>query len=199
MSNSTTGEENMLLALAVGAGFVWWWYRQQQQLAAQVGVDNSFTGDVAEVETKISNYVGATVTGQTRGERNNNPGNIIRDNPQTQWQGIAPVQQDSKFVQFLDALHGIRAAHVNLLTAFNVHGRNNVHDIITAYAPVKDNNDTAAYIAFVSNALGVGATQTINLNDLPTASAFVDAVIRKENGRNIYTQDGTFAQAMAMT
>lgn len=192
-------DNNTLLAVAVGAGFVWWWYRQQQQLAVQVGTDSSFTGDVATVETKISNYVGAKVTGQTRGERNNNPGNIIRDNPQTQWQGIAPVQQDSKFVQFLDALHGIRAAHINLLTAFNVHGRTNVHDIITAYAPAKDDNNTAAYIAFISNALGVAPTQTINMNDLPTASAFVDAVIRQENNRNIYVSDGTFAQAMAMT
>lgn len=196
-----TKGDNELLALIVGGAAIYWWYQQQQSTAAAMGVSNTFEGDVESATSTISNYVAANVQGATRGERNNNPGNIVLSNPPIAWLGLAPVQTDPKFYQFTSALYGIRACHVNLLTYYNVHGYNTVQSIISAWAPPRapDYNNTGAYIAFVCNKMGVGPTQVIDLTDATTAMSLVDAIITKENGRDIYAASGQLAQAMAMT
>jgi hypothetical protein len=142
-----------------------------------------------------------TVTGLSRGERNNNPGNINLKNglgQVIQWQGLAPTQTDSRFAQFTDATYGIRALHKNTLTIFG-RGNNTVQTLIYTYAPPTENN-TAIYVANVAAALGVAPTDVIDMNDSNTANVICDAIIKVENnGRNIFVATGQFAQGMAMT
>jgi hypothetical protein len=192
---------NALLALIVGGAALYWWYQQQQQQAAAMGVDNTLEGDIDSASSAVANYVAANVQGQTRGERNNNPGNIRKTVPPIPWQGLAPVQTDPDFSQFVNPLYGIRALHLNLLTYYNTHGYKTIQSIISAWAPPKppDNNNTGAYIAFVSNKMGIGTTTVLDLTDTTTAMSLVDAIITKENGRDIYAGNGQLAAAMAMT
>lgn len=198
----TSGGNDVLLALVIGGALWYWWTQQQTALPTDATdtdtTDSSIVDQVDSVASQVGNYVESTVTGQTRGERNNNPGNIRHTTPETMWQGISPTQADSAFVQFVSPLYGIRALHVNLLTYFNKYGLNTINTIIQRWAPPQDNNPTGIYISHVVAGTGIPAGQVIDMNDLPTATAIVAAIITQENGRNIYVDDGTLDQAMAM-
>jgi len=121
----------------------------------------------------------------TRGERNNNPGNL-RPAGYT-WQGQTGQDCGSMgcYVKFSTPVMGIRALARDLLTKYN-RGLDTVRKIINAYAPPVENN-TASYINAVANKLGVSPDTRINMGDINTHIAFVYAVIRHENGRVIYT------------
>ena len=62
----------------------------------------------------------------TRGERNNNPGNIRKG---SNWQGLAPEQTDSAFGQFTEAKWGIRAL-AKVLLQYGQQGRDTVQAIV---------------------------------------------------------------------
>lgn len=133
-------------------------------------------------EPSFLESIGVSFMSATRGERNNNPGNI-RITP-INWQGKV-AGTDKSFETFADARAGIRALAVNLRTYQNVHGLNTVRQIITRYAPASE-NDTGAYVRAVANALGVGPDEAINLADRQTLVDLVTAIIKHENGRVIY-------------
>lgn len=112
-----------------------------------------------------------------RGIRNNNPGNIVRNN-RVKWVGQSPVQNDPKFVQFTDAVYGIRALYRNLLTYRKQYGLNTIKGIIEKWAPPHENN-TKKYIAAVSKTLGISP-----ITPLTAASQYlpiVKTIIFKEN------------------
>lgn len=120
----------------------------------------------------------------TRGERNNNPGNIDRNT--TQWQGMSADQcGDKRFVVFDSPVYGIRALAKTLLTYQRKHGLRTVTAIVDRWAPPVE-NDTGAYVRQVARALKVAATQAINLSQRETLTALVAAIIAHENGRCIY-------------
>lgn len=124
----------------------------------------------------------------TRGERNNNPGNIVRDGDH--WQGMAADQSgDSRFVVFETAHFGIRALGVILKNYQRKHGLKTVREIITRWAPPEDHNNTEAYISAVAGEMGVEDTATIDLNGHGTMRGLVVGVIRHENGRVAYGDD----------
>lgn len=85
-----------------------------------------------------------------RGIRNCNPLNIRHSS--VKWAGMSPDQTDTDFVQFVDILHGIRAAFVNLRTHLKqdaqVLKRTTVRKEIARWAPASENN-VDAYVAFV--------------------------------------------------
>lgn len=124
------------------------------------------------------------ITGnKTRGERNNNPGNIRFDSRWT-WKG--QVSQDSGGYLIFDyPENGIRAIVKDLLSKF-ARGLNTVYGIISVYAPPSENN-TKSYIDAVSSALGVSSTASLDLMNTGTMRGFVRAIIKHENGRIIYT------------
>jgi len=124
------------------------------------------------------------LTSIPRGIRNNNPGNIrLGDN----WQGLAAVQTDGSFCQFIDVEHGIRAMAVIIRnTYYRSRKRNTVALIISSWAPTNE-NDTAAYISNVCKALGVGPDDIINLERDVTLATLIAAVIKHENGIMPYT------------
>lgn len=120
----------------------------------------------------------------TRGERNNNPGNIRASH--TWWLGESMESTDPAFEQFNNPDDGIRALAL-LLKNYQVRGGlNTIRKIIERYAPQTENN-TDAYISAVSDEVGVPADQVIYLSDATTLAHLVRAIIRHENGRVIYS------------
>lgn len=124
----------------------------------------------------------------TRGERNNNPGNIDRQ-PGVHWVGQSADQSgDPRFVVFDEAKYGIRALAKVLLTYFKKHGLNTVRRIINRWAPPNE-NDSAAYVNHVAQQLGVGADAQIDLFDGDILAGLVKAIIAHENGDMPYAAD----------
>ncbi len=80
---------------------------------------------------------------QTRGIRNNNPGNIRKG---CKWIGLKFDQKDPNFCQFISMKWGLRALCVTLRTYVQTHKRKNVSLIIQRWAPPEDHNNTLAYI-----------------------------------------------------
>lgn len=79
--------------------------------------------------------------------KNNNPCNIIYDG--TNWLGI--VGSDGRFCEFVDMIHGLRAAMINLRNYQIKHGINTISAAIARHAPPSDNNPTENYIKYVAD------------------------------------------------
>ncbi len=129
----------------------------------------------------------------TRGERNNNPGNIDKGQP---WQGLATAQPDSRFASFVSPEYGIRALGKLLLTYYRTYGLDTINGIISRWAPSVENN-TNAYAAAVARETGFDANQEIDLTDHDALFAVAKAIIRHENGRVSYS-DATIASGIQM-
>lgn len=128
----------------------------------------------------------------TRGERNNNPGNI-RHVPGVTWLGQSAIQTDDAFVQFTDPRFGIRAV-ARILRSYETRGIDTLEDAIDRWAPPNENN-SVAYVQAVCTDCGIAADEAISLEDhLP---AVVTAIIRHEEGEVIYTPD-QIAQGIAL-
>ena len=125
----------------------------------------------------------------TRGERNNNPGNIVKSD--IFWRGEI-AGDDKRFESFASPDEGIRALAVILQNYQKKYGLNTVRGIINRYAPPTVNgkfeNDTGAYINAVSGALGVSPDAALNLANPAVLLPLVTAIIKHENGRVLYDQ-----------
>lgn len=88
---------------------------------------------------------------QTRGIRNNNPGNIRKG---CNWKGLRTFQKDQYFCQFIAMKWGLRALCVTLRTYVRIHKRKNVSLIIQRWAPPEDHNNTVAYIDRCAREIG---------------------------------------------
>lgn len=131
-------------------------------------------------------YLGQS--GLPKGMRNNNPGNIrVSSNA---WQGKIPLSQntDGAFEQFKAYVWGIRAMIKNLLSYYE-NGLNTLQSIIYKWAPPSDNNNTAAYVAFVANKTGFSPTQALDLRNQTTMRKVVMAMAEVENGRPAVTTE----------
>lgn len=121
-----------------------------------------------------------------RGIRNNNPGNLIKSN--IAWNGKVEGQ-DPRFETFDSPEAGISALAKNLLTYQAKYGRDTVASIVSAWAPSNE-NDTGAYIANVSKALGVKPDDKLDVSNPATLRKLTRAIIKQENGGIPY-QDAT--------
>ena len=122
----------------------------------------------------------------TRGERNNNPGNIDRST--IRWEGMSADQSsDDRFIVFQTPQFGIRALAKILLNYQDVHHLDTIRQIIDRWAPPSE-NDTGAYVTDVAADVGVGPDDKIDLNDAAILTKLVTAIIRHENGRVIYSE-----------
>lgn len=115
-----------------------------------------------------------------RGIRNNNPGNIRLS--KAVWQGQRSPQSDADFVEFTDALHGLRALMKTLMTYHLKYGLDTVECIINRFAPPHE-NATDMYIHQVAKALGVKRTDKINLMAKAVLVGLARAIVRHENGK----------------
>lgn len=132
----------------------------------------------------------------TRGERNNNPGNIERGT--IRWQGMADDQSgDKRFIVFKTPEDGIRALGKLLFNYQHIHGLTTVRQIVNRWAPPVE-NDTYSYVNAVASEVEVGPDDKIDLSDSTTLSKLVTAIIRHENGRVIYAESmiGGVAEAL---
>ena len=114
----------------------------------------------------------------------NNPFNIRPS--KDVWQGSVGVATSSKsgvFVAFKDLLHGVRAGIITMRTYFNVHHKNTIRKIITAYAPSVE-NDTNHYIDFVSKQTGFKPDQILTY-DQRTVNALLKAISIQEGAHKV--------------
>lgn len=133
-----------------------------------------------------------TVSGQPRGIRNNNPGNIRMSG--NAWRG--KIGNDGAFEIFDTPTNGIRAMMVNLRTYFNNYGLNTVAGIAGRWAPPSENK-TAGYITVVNKQGGLATGAVLNLNDQATMFKLVRGIIGAENGSSFtnYYPDSMLQQA----
>jgi hypothetical protein len=133
-----------------------------------------------------------TGTPQSRGIRNNNPGNIVRT--AEKWQGMAPDQSsDGRFVVFVDVVWGLRAL-VKVLRSYRRRGLVTVRQMIGAYAPPAENN-TGVYIDHVARCLRIGPDDPVRLDDPDVLHRLMRAITLKENGSDPY-EDAIYAEAI---
>jgi hypothetical protein len=135
-----------------------------------------------------------------RGIRSNNPGNIRVGDP---WQGLMPRDQmndaqkrEKEFCVFSEPKWGIRALCRLLIAYKDKHKLDTVRGIITRWAPPKGKvgsktytQNTEAYIAQVSAALGVSDLTKIDVYQYDIAKPLVKAIIKHENGVQPYDDD----------
>lgn len=119
-----------------------------------------------------------------RGIHNNNPGNI-RKGGSVPWKGLAAEQTDSAFLQFKSPFWGLRALARILVNYQQAHGLNTVRKIINRWAPPNENN-TDAYVAAVSAAVGVEPDDSLGTQNLGFLVALVEAIVQHENGEQPY-------------
>jgi len=127
----------------------------------------------------------AVLSNMSRGERNNNPGNIHKG--PSAWVGMLPADQqsDASFVRFDSAENGIRALAVLLRNYYRA-GFTTVATIIGKYAPPNE-NATFSYAKAVASALGVNTNTPLDLNNRDVLFRLIKAIINHENGRVMYS------------
>ena len=126
-----------------------------------------------------------------RGLPLNNPCNIRISN--ADWQGKIHPSSDSEFEQFSEPEYGIRAACKIFINYQKMYDLRTVESLINRWAPSVENN-TNAYILFVSNRIGISSAQEIDLTDILILVSFITAIIRYESGVQPYT-DALILQA----
>jgi len=130
----------------------------------------------------MKTHPGQAYPGNERGIRNNNPGNL-------EFAGQDGATSDGRFAQFRTPFEGLRAMSRQLLRYYDgkTTGKQlrTVSDIVSTWAP-KNENDTLAYIAHISQMLGVSPDAQINLRDPNVMATMMNGIIQKENGRNPY-------------
>lgn len=114
-----------------------------------------------------------------RGLRNNNPGNIRKNN--IVYQGEVVPSKDEAFKQFTTMAYGYRAMFTVLYTYQKKYGINTISDAIIRYAPSIENH-TTAYIDAISEWSGVPATSHITTTNADVMIPIVAAMSRVENG-----------------
>lgn len=128
-----------------------------------------------------------TGSNNSRGIRNNNPGNIRWGD---EWKGLVPEAQrtDKSFCQFKAPEFGIRAMIIILRNYQSKYGLKTITGIIKRWAPPNE-NDTQAYIRSVAQATGTDADKPIDLTDSRKLFPLLQAIIKHENGTQPYEYD----------
>ena len=118
-----------------------------------------------------------------RGLRNNNPFNLQKTGDK--WQGKIPGN-DSRFETFDSVENGIRAGIIDIVGDIAKDGKNTFAKLFEEFAPNHE-NDTTAYINFVSGVTGVKPNDQLNPGgkiDRMFLYKLATAIIQQENGRN---------------
>ncbi|ECA7910352.1 hypothetical protein YG73_002533 [Salmonella enterica subsp. enterica serovar Oslo] len=141
---------------------VWSWLKGVKKFFA--------SGDVKPVDGKQADV---HAKGRTIADRFNNPANLRYA------AGYETANTRSgKFAVFPSLDEGVLAA-AKQLQIYGTQGINNIHDIISKWAPSNENN-TKAYIGHVVNATGRSEFEKLNLNDTRTLAKLITAMSVKE-------------------
>ena len=128
---------------------------------------------------------------ETRGVRNNNPGNIRHS--RAQWQGMVPrgPTSDKSFVTFTEPRYGVRAIVVTLVTYFDKRLAEDgspidtVDEVVARWAPPNE-NDTSAYANYVGSKHPKGRYGKLDLHTYADMRPLVEAIIAFENNGHKY-------------
>lgn len=97
-----------------------------------------------------------------------------------------------KFVTFADPYFGIRAGmktiHTQADPARGDDAVNTISKFVDRFVTTADNNDTRHYKKFLSDAIGKGINENIDLREKETLIRFSQAVAQKESGSRIPTE-----------
>ena len=115
-----------------------------------------------------------------RGLLNNNPLNI-RISKTKPWKGEVRPSRDASFAEFRSMEWGYRAAFKLLDNYRRLHSCRTLSDFISRWAPPSENN-TRAYIDFVSTRTGVAPDAILDTRDELVMRSVVAAMSRMENG-----------------
>jgi hypothetical protein len=116
-----------------------------------------------------------------RGLRNNNPFNMVKTS--IAWQGKV-IGNDPRFETFATVEHGIRAGIIDIVGDMAKKGQNTLTKLFEAFAP-RFENDTTAYINYVSQVSGIAPNAPLLTNnqiDAGSLAKIVQGIINKENG-----------------
>jgi len=116
-----------------------------------------------------------------RGLRNNNPFNMVKTS--IAWQGKV-IGNDSRFETFATVEQGIRAGIIDIVGDMAKKGQNTLTKLFEAFAP-RFENDTTAYINYVSQVSGIEPNAPLLINnqiDAGSLAKIVQGIINKENG-----------------
>lgn len=128
------------------------------------------------------------MTKQSRGIRNNNPGNIDYSK-NNNWRGQIGIETSAinpRFAKFDTPENGIRALAKLLLNYQRLHGLKTVREIINRWAPPVE-NITSAYVKAVAAACEVNADEVVYLRDRKLLKRMVVSIIKHENGYQPYS------------
>jgi hypothetical protein len=132
----------------------------------------------------VSNW--SSITGHNasdpRAVRNNNPLNL------SYMPGQGAIGSDGRFGVYKTLQDGVAANSRQLMRYQDTYGLNTVNGIIHKWAPSSE-NDSDGYSRFVAGRLGVGINDSINLHDQGTMTKLVDAMAKRESGRELDPQE----------
>lgn len=159
-------------------------YRYHQSRNARLIYDTATAvgnTDAAQSVKDNIDFIGGimgNLTGNTRGERNNNPLNI-EYNQANNWRG--QVGTDGRFAIFEDDKWGFRAA-ARILRSYQKRGINTIHSIVHTFAPSHENNSNQ-YASNVSQWTGISMHSPVDARDEDTVTRILQAMARMEVGR----------------
>ncbi|MFZ6724711.1 hypothetical protein ACO0K2_04380 [Undibacterium sp. MH2W] len=138
-----------------------------------MGLDSWVSGRGSAVQTSAQ-------SGDARGIRNNNPGNL------RSW-GNMP-KDSGGYAVFPTKEAGLSATIQNLQAQQKLHGLNTIRGIISRWAPSNE-NDTQAYISDMVKRTGFGADQQLNLNDSRTVAPLISGIVKHEGNGSGFSDD----------
>lgn len=144
------------------------------------------------VQSTASASPSPSVAGNTRAERNNNPGNL---NYAGQAGATLEDGNNARFAKFGSTAEGVSAL-TRQLQRYGERGLDTVSKIINKYAPSSENN-TQAYIDALSKRLGVSGDQKLDLSDPGTLSNLIKGISRHESGKD-YLSDSDLMTGLSM-
>ncbi|PHM39223.1 structural protein [Xenorhabdus mauleonii] len=174
---------------------------QAPQLGTAIGQDGKTVPTTAfSPTTPAHNQLGDGLNiggknANNRNFRNNNFGNLAYVGQKGARLEDANAQGQRRFAKFETPEEGMRALANQISSYANGTSKavgyqklDTVESIITRYAP-KNENNTDAYIANLSKALGVQADQQLNLSDPDTMTKMIRAISTIEGGNPQVTDD----------
>lgn len=129
-------------------------------------------------------------TKQSRGIRNNNPGNIEIGQ---KWIGRSTVPVngqtalDERFDTFTSPVYGIRAIARTLITYNDKHNIQDIEGIVKRWAPAHENN-VEAYINSIISSSNLPRNAVLDFLDYETMYSLVVGIIKHENGKQPYSK-----------
>ena len=180
---------SIIVAALVGLA-IYFAYRFYQQTR---GIISDSNNDTMNTDTSAApDYRNSGISDY--GIVDNNPGNLTYNGEH--WHGLAG--QNGRFMVFINMWYGLRALGLDITNKIKTYG--SIQNYVPIYAPASDGNNTAAYIAYISNAVGLPASAVPPLNNA-TIAKLIRAHCEQENSKELadqYISDDDIQQGIAL-